>query len=232
MIRTLTLASVTALGLSATAMAETRTYDVSEFTGLSVSSGLDVTFSTGAAQSVLVENKNGDFDDIEVEVKNGMLKLSRKNNNWGMGWNKRERYSVTVTAVSLDRVEASSGSDVEGSGLSGAKVSLSTSSGSDLTVSDIDAVEVRLESSSGSDLNASGICEKVYADSSSGSDIEASDLVCQYGDADASSGSDIEIHATTAVTADASSGADIDVYGGPTDVDSDKSSGGRVSVKG
>ena len=63
-------------------------------------------------------------------------------------------------------------------------------------------------------------------------DLDARDLVCENGRADASSGSDISIHTTVSVEADASSGADVDVYGGPTDVDSDKSSGGSVSIRG
>ena len=70
------------------------------------------------------------------------------------------------------------------------------------------------------------------ADASSGSDLEARDLICQNGEADASSGSDISIHVTGSVNADVSSGADVDVYGSPTDVRTDKSSGGSVSIRG
>ncbi len=231
MIRTLTLVSASALALAGLASAETQTYDVSGFSGIDVSAGIDVTFSTGSSYSVSAENKNGDFSDLKIETSDDALVISRVKKNWTSGWNKRQKYAVTVTAPSLSFINASSGSDITGSGLSGDQVSLSVSSGADIDVSDIDAVSVSLESSSGSDLNASGTCDSVSADSSSGSDIEASGLICRIGDADASSGSDIEIHATESVTADASSGADIDVYGGPTITDIDKSSGGSVSIK-
>lgn len=228
MIRSFLAVSAAALCFTLPALAETRTYDVPAFTGLDVSSGIDVTFTAGPAQSVSVENRDGKFDDIIVEVKDGDLSLKRPQK---MGWGRRPRYNVTVTAPVLSRVDVSSGADVSGSGLSGPVVSISTSSGADATITGISAGRVTLDSSSGSDLTASGTCDHVDAESSSGSDIEAGDLICATAEADASSGSDLEIHATNSVRADASSGADIDVHGGPTTADIDKSSGGSVSIK-
>lgn len=233
MIRPTFAVSAAALIFIAPALGETRTYDVADFTGIDVSAGIDVSFSTGASHSVSVENAKGDFSDIVVDVKNGQLVLTRAKKNLGIGgWNKRQSYAVTVTAPRLDTVEASSGADANGSGLRGDKVSLSVSSGADIEVTDVEAVRVSLDSSSGSDLSVSGTCEQVSADSSSGSDIDARELRCLQADADASSGSDIEVFASQSVTAEASSGADVDVFGGPAVSDIDKSSGGSVSIKG
>ncbi|MEL7539770.1 MAG: head GIN domain-containing protein [Pseudomonadota bacterium] len=231
MIRTITAASLLALGLAGAASAETRTFDVGDFTAIDISAGLDLTFETGSAQSVSVENRNGDFSDIEVVTKGNTLVLKRVKNNWGWG-RKRERYGITVTAPVISSVEASSGSDVAGRGMTGDSVYVDVSSGADVTVTGVDAGTVTIETSSGSDASVSGTCVTVRAESSSGSDIEARDLICENGRAQASSGSDISIHTTASVDADASSGGDVDVYGGPTDVESDKSSGGSVSIRG
>lgn len=231
MIRTLTAASVVALGLAGVASAETRTYDVGSFTDIDISAGLDLSFEQGASQSISVENKKGDFSDIDVVVKGDTLVLKRKKNNWGWG-RKRERYGITVTAPVINDIEASSGSDAVGRGMSGADISVDVSSGADVTVTGVDGGTVRISTSSGSDASVSGSCTTVRADASSGSDLEARDLICQNGEADASSGSDIAIHVTGSVDAEASSGADVDVYGSPTDVSSDKSSGGSVSIRG
>ena len=231
MIRTLTAASLIALGLAGAASAETRDFDVGSFTKIDISAGLDLSFEQGAAGPVSVENVNGDFSDIEVSVKGDTLVLKRAKNNWGWG-RKRERYGITVSAPVISDVDASSGSDVAGRGMSGQDIFVSVSSGADVTVTGIDGGTVSIKTSSGSDASVSGRCVAVRASSSSGSDLEARDLICQEGEADASSGSDISIHATTKVDARASSGADIDVYGGPTDVDSNKSSGGSVSIRG
>ncbi|MEP1144853.1 MAG: head GIN domain-containing protein [Henriciella sp.] len=230
MIRTLTAASLIALGLAGAASAETRTFDVGSFTNIDISAGLDLSFDEGASQSISVENKKGDFSDIEVRVKGDTLVLKRKKNNWGWG-RKRERYDITVTAPVINGVEASSGSDVTGRGMSGSDISVDVSSGADVTVTDVSGGTVRIQTSSGSDASVSGTCSNVDAQASSGSDLEARGLVCQNGQADASSGSDISIYVTGSVDAEASSGADVDVYGSPTDVNSDKSSGGSVSIR-
>ncbi|MEL6828432.1 MAG: head GIN domain-containing protein [Pseudomonadota bacterium] len=230
MIRTFTAASLLALGLAGAASAETRTYDVGAFTAIDISAGLDLTFETGAAQSITVENRNGDFSDIDVLVKGNTLVLKRVKNNWGWG-RKREQYGITITAPVISSVEASSGSDVSGRGMSGDSVYVDVSSGADVTVTGVEGGTVSIETSSGSDASVSGTCVTVRAESSSGSDLDARDLICENGRADASSGSDISIHTTVSVDADASSGADVDVYGGPADVDSDKSSGGSVSIR-
>lgn len=231
MIRLFSSAAIAALFMAGTATAETRTFDVGSFTEIDVSGGLDLEFTAGGAQSVTVLNKKDDFSDIVVEVKGDTLVLKRKKNNWGGGWKKRPQYLVTVSAPVLNAIEASSGSDVDGAGLTGV-VSIDASSGADVTVRDIQASSVGLESSSGSDITVAGTCSDVRAESSSGSDIEAKSLICANGRADASSGSDISIYVSGSLRAEASSGADIDVYGGPTDVASDKSSGGSVSIKG
>ncbi len=230
MIRSLTAIGLVSLGLAGAASAETRTYDVGAFTKIDISAGLDLEFTTGGTQSIAVENENGNFDDIDVYVSGDTLVLKRKKQNWGWN-NKRQRYGITVSAPQISSLEASSGSDVSGQNMSGSDVLIDVSSGADVTVTGVDGGTVTIETSSGSDANVSGTCVTVRADSSSGSDLEARDLICEAGYADASSGSDISIHATVSVDAEASSGADVDVYGGPTDVSSDKSSGGSVSIR-
>ena len=231
MIRPLSVTGLVALGLVGTANAETRNYDVGAFDAIDISAGLDLSFETGTAQSVSVENTKGDFSDIDVLVRGDTLVLKRKKQNWG--WNNRRlKYSITVTAPQISGVEASSGSDVSGSGMSGEQVFVDVSSGADVSITGIDGGTVTVETSSGSDATVSGTWLTVRAESSSGSDLTARDLICQDGYADASSGSDISIHVTGSVNAEASSGADVDVYGSPTDVVTDKSSGGSVKIRG
>lgn len=229
MIRYLSTAAIAALALTPVAFADTKSFPADGFTKLDVSAGIDVTFSTGGDFSVTAENRKGDFSELKIYTKGDTLYIGRPDRRWG--WGKREQYSVTVSAPSLSGLEASSGSDVEGSGLSGAEVRIEVSSGADATVRNIQASAIRLDTSSGSDLTASGTCESVRAQASSGSDIEAKDLICANGRAEASSGSDITIHVTGKVTADVSSGADITVYGGPTENKIEKSSGGDVNIR-
>lgn len=231
MIRTFSAISVAAIGLAGVASAETRSFDVGAFTAIDVSAGIEVVFEAGPAQSISVENKKGDFSDIDVSVRGDTLVLKRKKQNWG--WNARRLgYSVSVMAPQISGLEASSGSDVAGTGMSGDAIEIEVSSGADVSVASVNGRTVSVQTSSGSDATVSGVCTTVRAQASSGSDLSARDLICENAEANASSGSDISLHATTRLDADASSGADIDVYGGPTDVNTDKSSGGSIKVVG
>lgn len=230
MIRPLLAVSAVAFAISVPAIAETRDYDLSSFDKIDVSAGIEVNFQAGANQSVSVDNDNGKFDDIIVEVRGDTLVLKRPTRNWAK-WNRRERYRVTVNLPSLSEIDASSGSEVTGSGLSGERAVISVSSGAEVNVTDIQAGNIRLDASAGAELNASGTCRHVSADSSAGAEISARNLVCESGDADVSSGADIDIYTSNQVSADASSGGRVDVYGGPGDATVDKSSGGSVSIK-
>ena len=230
MIRLSLLAGAAVLALSSPASAETRTYSETGFTSISVSAGIDASFTTGGDYAITAENRKGDFNDLEITVKNETLVIGRKKKNWG--WGKKPEYKVSVSAPQLHSVTASSGADIEGYGLSGDTVSIRTSSGADASVTDIEASDIKLNASSGSDIDASGTCGFVEADASSGADINAGDLICETGEADASSGADITIHTSRSVEADASSGADIVVRGNPTETDIDKSSSGSVRIRG
>ena len=223
----LPIALTAAAALALPAMAETKSYDVRNFDGLDVSAGIQVEFETGVSRYVSVENKDGNFDDIIVEVDDGDLILKRPRK---MGWGrKRPSYTVRVGVETLSDIEASSGSHVEGAGLTG-EVDIDVSSGAHVAVSDIQATEVDLEASSGSSLEASGSCTEVDAEASSGADIRAGGLQCTALVADVSSGASIRAYATDRVDADASSGGSVRVEGGATNVTIDKSSGGSVNV--
>ncbi|WOR15213.1 DUF2807 domain-containing protein [Hyphomonas sp. FCG-A18] len=230
MIRLSLVAGAAALALSSPASAESRTYTETGFTGISVSAGINVSFRTGDDYAITAENRKGDFSDLEITVKNDTLVIGRKKKNWG--WGKKPDYQVNVSAPQLDRISASSGSDIKGGGLSGDKVSIRTSSGADASITGIQATNVELDSSSGSDLDASGTCVSIEADASSGSDINAGNLICETGEADASSGADITIHTSRSIEAGASSGANITVRGNPSETDIDKSVSGSVRLRG
>lgn len=222
----LTLAGSALIALPA--LAETRTYDVPAFDSIDVSAGIEVYYETGTAQSVSVENRKGDFEDIIVEVDDGDLVLKRPRK---IGWGgRRTSYTVTVSVPSLSDIEASSGSHIEGSGLSGDEASIDVSSGAHAVITNISASQIDIEVSSGSDVEASGTCTELDAEASSGASLDAADLKCAAVEADVSSGASITAHATDRVNADASSGGSIRIRGGATDISTAKSSGGSISV--
>jgi len=228
MLRTTLLLSAVSLALALPASAETKPYDMNSFSALDASAGVTVIFEEGETQSIIAENRNGNFDKLRIENRGDTLFVSRKNS--GLFRRNKQNYTVRITAPAVSSIDASSGSSVTASGVRGDEVELSVSSGASLDVRNIAATSIELDASSGARLEAKGTCTDAELTASSGSNIRADDLVCLDVDAGASSGASIRAHASKSVQGDASSGASIRVTGGATEVEKNRSSGGSVTV--
>jgi hypothetical protein len=214
------------LGTSVLASRETR--QVSGFHGVSVSSGIDLYLTQKNVEEVVVEADSDDMDKIITEVEGGILKIYIKQKSWfNMNWNSDPR-KVYVSFKTLDRLDASAGSDVESeSVLKLDKLKLDASSGSDVEI-ELEANELNVDSSSGSDIKLKGKAVYLDVSASSGSDIDAGDLETKKCRANTSSGSDIRVNVSEELDANANSGGDISYTGNPAQKNINESSGGDV----
>lgn len=205
-----------------------QTRHISGFHGISVSSGIDLYLTQKSVEEVAVEAESEDLDKIITEVESGILKIYIKEKSWfNMSWNSKPR-KVYVSFKTLEKLEASAGSDVISEGrLKLDKLNLDASSGSDVKL-ELEVSDLSVGSSSGSDISLKGTANSIQADASSGSDIDASELQSKICDASVSSGSDIKVNVTEKLDASASSGGDISYSGNPKTKDINESSGGDV----
>lgn len=210
------------------ANADRQTRQITGFHGISVSSGIDLYLTQKNVEEVAVEAQSEDLDKIITEVEGGTLKIYIKQKSWfNMQWERKPR-KVYVSFKTLDRLEASAGSDVVSEGrLKLDQLKLDASSGSDVKL-ELEVNDLSVGSSSGSDISLKGTATKLQADASSGSDIDASDLLSKSCNASVSSGSDLKINVTEKLDANASSGGDITYSGNPKTKDINESSGGDV----
>jgi hypothetical protein len=204
---------------------------ISGFHGVSVSSGIDLFLSQKNVEEVFVEAGPDDLDKIITEVEGGVLKIYIREKHWfNLNWNQEPR-KVYVSFTTLDKLEASAGSDVNSENyLKLDKLNLDASSGSDVQL-ELDINELSVGSSSGSDISLKGKATEMQADASSGSDINAGDFQVKKCAASASSGSDIKVSVTEELNANASSGGEITYSGNPAKKDINESSGGDVHGK-
>lgn len=209
---------------------KTQVRNVKSFDGIKVSTGIDLYLTMGNSEEVKIVADEDIIDDIKTEVKDGTLHIYTKKNNWfNWGGNKTRKAYVSVTE--LNRLHASSGSDVVSENtLEGDRLEVKASSGSDVKL-DVIIKNLSVDASSGSDAKLSGKSKTFEAEASSGSDIKAQNLEAKIGKLRASSGSDISVTITDELYARASSGADIRYYGNPQIRDTDESSGGDVRRK-
>lgn len=208
-----------------------QTRQVSGFHGVAVSSGINVYLTQKSVEEVVVETESDDLDQIITKVEDGILKISMKQRLWfNFGWSHKSP-KVYVSFKTLDKLEASSGSDVYSQAiLKVDNLNLHASSGSDVKL-ELDANEVNVETSGGSDISLKGKANLLRASASSGGDISADEFHTKKCTASTSSGSDIKVYASEEINASASSGGDISYYGNPAIKNVNESSGGDVHGK-
>jgi hypothetical protein len=237
----LALGTVLGLSLAGTAMAESRTFDLTGFDKVDVATGLDAVVTLGDSFSITATSGSKQaLDNLRLDVADGVLS-ARFDQSFldfilsgglvGMLLNSGNALTIEVTMPALSGIDASSGADVRARGPRSEQLSLNASSGANIEVTEAELGTVRIESSSGADIDVSGTAEAVEAEASSGADIDAEALVAASATASASSGAGISVHATGRVSAEASSGGDVDVYGNPGARDVDTSSGGDVNFE-
>ena len=197
-----------------------------DFTGIKVSSGIDLYISQDNNTAISVEADENLHDIIITEVDNGILKIYTERNIW-----QSKARKVFVTVNQLNSLKATSGSDVHGEAIIKAnEIAISSSSGADINI-EIDAENISTSASSGSDIEISGTAINHASNAASGSSINAYNLKSKNVIVSAASGADINVFASEKIEARASSGGDVDFKGNPKKVSKKSSSGGSISQK-
>jgi hypothetical protein len=193
------------------------------FTGIKVSTGIDVFLKQGDKMSITVEADENLHEYIITEVRGGVLNVYTDANI-----REAERKRVYVTMKEINSVSTTSAGDVVGeTPVKTDKLELSASSAGDIKL-EVYAKTIRLNISSSGDMSLTGEADMLEADLSSAGDLNAFDLKVREADISASSAGDADINVTEKITARASSAGDINYMGNPKYVDSHSSSAGGI----
>ncbi|WP_343329513.1 head GIN domain-containing protein [Polaribacter staleyi] len=196
------------------------------FTGIQVSTGIDLYITQGAKNKVVVEADENLHDIIMTEIEGGILKVYSEKGIWSAKAKK-----VYVTVIDLTLLIATSGSDVRGKGVINTNdISISATSGADINIT-VNATSVATSTTSGADINIAGTTKNHASNATSGSAIDAYDLESKNTIAKVTSGANINIYASEKLEAYATSGGDIDFKGNPKSINKKASSGGSISKK-
>jgi hypothetical protein len=200
--------------------------EISSFSAIAASSGLDVYIVQGDKESLRVETDENLMEYIITEVKgdklickvDGSIRSSSK-------------MAVYITLVDVNEIHVSSGADLETQNLLHLeKCDISVSSGADVKI-EVNAKELSCSVSSGADAVLKGKVDFFSGSASSGSDLRAKELIARNCRAKASSGGDVSVYASESIEANASSGGDVNYYGSPEKVNASDSSGGDVNQR-
>lgn len=198
--------------------------NTSHFSGLFVSSGIDVYLKQGNTESITVEAEQNLHEYIKTEIRDNVLHVfTSPNANIRFGTRK-----VYVTMQDISSVKTSSAGDVTGmTPIQTTNLKLSTSSAGDIKL-EVNASDIEVDISSAGNITLSGKANKLNADLSSAGDLEGYDLEVNEADISVSSAGGARVYVTDRLTARSSSAGDIYYAGNPEFVDTHSSSAGGV----
>jgi hypothetical protein len=236
-LRLITLA-VTILSISACTQAQfrvsvhgnhkvvTKERNLANFTGIRVSTGIDVYLKQGNNEAISVEADENLHEYIITEVRGDILNIYTEANI-----REAERKRVYVTMKEVTSVKTSSAGDVIGeSPINSNRLELSASSAGDIKL-EVTAKEIETDISSSGDITLSGEADMLEANLSSAGDLNAFNLKVREADVSVSSAGDADINVSDRLTAKASSAGDINYQGNPKYVDAHSSSAGGIHKK-
>ncbi|MCK5465257.1 MAG: DUF2807 domain-containing protein, partial [Bacteroidales bacterium] len=156
--------------------------DIGEFTGLKVSSGIDVVIRQGNEISLELEADDNLHEAIITEVVDNTLKIyTRKNIR------KARSKKVFLVYEDLNRIRISSAGDVTGENtLQTDRLDIDLSSAGDLNL-DVEAENISCDISSSGDARLSGSTEILVASLSSAGDLHAYELKAKKAEVSCSS---------------------------------------------
>jgi len=194
------------------------------FKGIKASEAIDVYLKKGDKESVKVEVNGTKLSNVITEVAGNTLRIHMQSGNY----RDRKNVKVYVTYVSLDKISASSASNVFSTGtIKANQFDINVSSAASVEIS-LEATSTILSASSAGDIVLQGKSKSLEVESSSAADINCYDFECERVDASASSAGDIKINVTKELDAHASSGGSVRYRGNPSKTNTGSSSGGSV----
>jgi citrate lyase gamma subunit len=193
------------------------------FTGIKVSSGIDVYLKQGNNEAVSVEADENLHEYILTEVRNGVLNVYSEYNI-----RDAQRKRVYVTIKEVNSINTTSAGDVYGEGpINADKLELSASSAGDIKL-EVNAKNIDVDISSSGDISLNGETDMLRADLSSAGDLKAYDIKSREADISVSSAGDADVNVSERIVARASSAGDINYRGDPKYVDAHSSSAGGI----
>ena len=199
--------------------------DLDGFTGVKVSSGIDVYLSQGSSFEVKVEADENLHEVILTELEGKMLVVKTERVSIRNAKSKK----VHVTLPKLKEIKISSAGDLVGqTPFNCDDLRLSISSAGDLSL-EVEAQAIDLDISSSGDASISGTADEFNVDLSSAGDLSAYDLIAEKVDVNVSSAGDARVHATDEISMNASSAGNIYYSGDARVIHSQSSSAGNIS---
>jgi hypothetical protein len=215
--------SLLALPAVAKAQETSRIVETGAFTGINAGSIINIELVRGDQYSVEIIADSKVMDDIEVNVRNGMLTLGYS------GSSRNAKATVTIVTPTIERIKLSGASNLTSSTPFEApsmKFDLSGASSATMTVN---AAAIETSLSGASNLRLNGQTERHKASVSGASTLRAQQLLTQVTEVKASGASSARVNATQMLNANASGSSKVEYTEAPAHLEMKSTGVGSVS---
>ena len=187
----------------------TKNIAINNFSGIGVSSGIDLYISQTGTESIKLVGDDELIENVVIEKSGSKISIHYKE---GFRWSSifsKKNVKAYVTLKTLTDLSASGGSDVFSQNtIKSSQMSIRASGGSDIKLNLV-CTDIVIRSSGGADINLTGSAANMTLATSGGSDVDALGFPVDYAKVTASGGSDASVYVNKALEAGASGGADV-----------------------
>lgn len=200
--------------------------NVGNFSGVRVTSGMNVHFVQGEETKVVVVADKNLHELIETNVSGGMLEIKALASIWSATSKK-----VIITTPGVREIHGTAGSNIYTDGrMLADHLILKASAGSNLKM-ELEGGTVEVSVSSGANVYLEGKTKNLTVRTSSGANLKAEQFHAEVSDIKVSSGANVWVTTMKDLTAHASSGGNVFYYGSPGRTNTSSSSGGNVTKR-
>ena len=202
--------------------------NVSEFSAIKVSGGIDVYLSQSDEDAVAVSaSDEEDRDNIKTEVSRGVLNIYYDDHSFKFIRNRQLRAYVSFRK--LESIQGSGASDfIINEKLSGNSVKIQLSGASDMK-GEVDLSNAEVDLNGASTMKISGKIENLKIEASGASDLKNYDLMVDNCIAQLSGASDVKITVNKSISAKASGASNLDFKGNAERRDVSSSGASNIS---
>jgi len=192
-----------------------KTYNLEDFSGISVSNSADVIFTQGP-KAVSVSGPQDLIDKLEVEVKKGSLSIGNQKGK-SSNWSGREGLTFKISSPNLSVLLISGSCDFTlASDLKTDNLSVIISGSGDIvSKGKLTADKVSIVIGGSGDVGFSGSCQKQSLAISGSGDVENNGLKCKEASIVNSGNGDIEVYVSEKISVVNSGNGDVEVKGNP-----------------
>lgn len=207
-----TSAALTALAITASANAETKTFEFSGFRKIEADAAFTIAFTQAPAYSVVIDSKNNNFDLITVEQVGDTLRITRPKNKRDLN---NVEDIVRISAPDLDALKLHAAIEFNAKKLNLDTLKIDANAAVDIEIADLRVDTLNVDLDAASELKVAGACNTLKLRLGAATEVDTRNLKCRTADIDAGVASNVHAYASERANAKAGMSSSVLISGKP-----------------